>query len=138
MQASVAQSLHLAPATILLVDDESEVLAVATEMLEEFGYRVLGASSVAAAISLAKQKIERIDLLVTDVMMPDMSGPEMAGEITRIRPGIKVLYLSGRVGHTVVRGGATVAGAAILHKPFTTTELARKVQEVLDSPMVAA
>jgi CheY-like chemotaxis protein len=128
----------VAPATILLVDDEPEVLAVATEMLEEFGYRVLGASSVATAISLAKQKTERIDLLVTDVMMPHMNGPELAGEITSLRPGLKVLYLSGRVGYTIVGSGTAVAGAAILHKPFTTTELARKVQEVLDSPMVAA
>ncbi len=120
--------------TILLVEDEPEVLAVAKEMLEECGYTVIKADSPPAALELVKQRSPKIHLLITDVVMPNMTGPELAGRITTIQPGVKVLYLSGRIGNTVVRDGSVIPGAALLHKPFTTDDLARKVREVLDSP----
>ncbi len=120
--------------TILLVEDEPEVLAVAKEMLEECGYHVIQADSPPAALDLVKQQSQKIQLLITDVVMPNMTGPELAGQVTTIRPGVKVLYLSGRIGNTVVRDGGVIPGAALLHKPFTTDDLARKVREVLDSP----
>jgi CheY-like chemotaxis protein len=120
--------------TILLVEDEPEVLAVAKEMLEECGYQVIKAETPPAALELIKQRSSTIHLLITDVVMPNMTGPELAGQVTTLRPGVKVLYLSGRIGATVVRDGGVIPGAALLHKPFTTDDLARKVREVLDSP----
>lgn len=120
--------------TILLVEDEPEVLAVAKEMLEECGYTVIQADSPPAALDVVRKGAPKIHLLITDVIMPMMTGPELAGQVTTLRPGVKVLYLSGRIGHTVVRDGSVIPGAALLHKPFTTDDLARKVREVLDSP----
>ena len=120
--------------TILLVEDEPEVLAIATEMLEECGYHVIKADSPSVALDLVKQQGPKIHLLITDVIMPNMTGPELAGQVTTLRPGVKVLYVSGRIGSTVVRDGAVIPGAALLHKPFTTDDLARKVREVLDAP----
>lgn len=129
-----AVSAPVGTETILLVEDEPEVLAVATEMLEECGYQVIKADSPPAALELVKQQAPKIHLLITDVVMPNMTGPELAGQVTTIRPGVKVLYLSGRIGTTVVRDGGIIPGAALLHKPFTTDDLARKVREVLDAP----
>ena len=120
--------------TILLVEDEPEVLAIATEMLEECGYHVIKADSPSVALDLVKQRGPKIHLLITDVIMPNMTGPELAGQVTTLLPGVKVLYVSGRIGSTVVRDGAVIPGAALLHKPFTTDDLARKVREVLDAP----
>ncbi|TLY28423.1 MAG: response regulator [Nitrospirae bacterium] len=120
--------------TILLVEDESEVRTLAREFLEEHGFRVLVAPSGSVALDLVEREEGPIHLLVTDVVMPHMSGAELANRATAVRPSLKVLYMSGLMGKTVVYEGAVVPGAVVLHKPFTAEDLARKVREVLDEP----
>lgn len=120
--------------TILLVEDEPEVRTLAREFLEEHGYRVLLAPSGSAALDLVEREADPIHLLVTDVVMPHMNGPELASRAMAVRPSLKVLYVSGLMGKTVVCDGAMVPGAVVLHKPFTADDLARKVREVLDGP----
>jgi two-component system, cell cycle sensor histidine kinase and response regulator CckA len=120
--------------TILLVEDEPEVRTLAREFLEEHGFRVLTAPSGSAALDLVEREEGSIHLLVTDVVMPHMSGLELASRATAVRPSLKVLYMSGLMGKTVVYEGVVVPGAVVLHKPFTSEDLARKVREVLDGP----
>ncbi len=120
--------------TILLVEDEPEVRTLAREFLEEHGYRVLEAPSGSAALDLVERETGLIHLLVTDVVMPHMSGPELASRVIALRPSLKVLYVSGLTGKTVVCEGAVIPGAVVLHKPFTAEDLARKVREVLERP----
>jgi CheY-like chemotaxis protein len=120
--------------TILLVEDEPEVRSLAREFLEEHGYRVLEAPSGSAALDLVERETGPIHLLVTDVVMPHMGGPELASRVMALRPSLKVLYVSGLMGKTVVCEGAVIPGAVVLHKPFTAEDLARKVREVLERP----
>jgi len=120
--------------TILLVEDEPEVRSLSREFLEEHGYRVLEAPSGSAALDLVERETGPIHLLVTDVVMPHMSGPELASRAMAFRPSLKVLYVSGLMGKTIVCEGAVISGAVVLHKPFTAEDLARKVREVLDRP----
>jgi len=120
--------------TILLVEDEPEVRSLSREFLEEHGYRVLEAPSGSAALDLVEREAGPIHLIVTDVVMPHMSGPELGSRAMALRPSLKVLYVSGLMGKTVVFEGAVIPGAVVLHKPFTSDELARKVREVLERP----
>ena len=116
------------------MEDEPEVRTLAREFLEEHGYVVLVAPSGSAALDLVEREASPIHLLVTDVVMPHMSGPELASRATAVRPNLKVLYVSGLTGKTVVCDGAVIPGAVVLHKPFTAEDLASKVREVLDGP----
>jgi len=118
--------------TILLVEDEAIVRGIAVLALETFGYHVLPVGSGAAAVALCRSYPNPIHLLVTDVIMPEMSGSQVASEVAAIRAGIKVLYLSGYTDDTVVRHGILHEHVAFLQKPFTPSVLARKVREVLD------
>jgi|CXWL01.1.fsa_nt_gi CheY-like chemotaxis protein len=116
---------------ILFVEDEVEVLAIGKEMLEEAGHTVFSANSGPAALALAKQVGGAIDVLVTDVVMPKMSGPELADELLSQYPHLKVLFMSGMAGRTLMSHGRPVAGSHLLHKPFTAEELNRRVRELL-------
>lgn len=113
-------------ATLLLVEDESGVRQLVTKMLTQLGYRVLEAGSGEAALTLAAQHADAIQLLVTDVVMPGMSGPEVAQRLTALYPALKVLYLSGYPGEALTR-----YGVAFLPKPFTREALARAVRQAL-------
>jgi CheY-like chemotaxis protein len=117
---------------ILLVEDSPAVRATARQILERYGYRVLEAASSAAALRLASQPQVAIELLLTDVVMPEMSGRRLAEEFARERPGVKVLYMSGYTDDAVVRHGVLQPGIAYLQKPFSPETLARKVRQVLD------
>jgi PAS domain S-box-containing protein len=118
---------------VLLAEDAAPVRAVARQILERNGYTVLEAPSGKAAIDIATQRHGPIHLLLTDVVMPEMSGRQLADQLTAQRPEIKVLFMSGYTNDAVVRHGVLEAGIAYLQKPFTPDGLARKVREVLDS-----
>jgi two-component system cell cycle sensor histidine kinase/response regulator CckA len=117
---------------ILLVEDQEEVRKLVRRMLESRGYHVLAAASGHDALRLTGQHAGTIDLLVTDVVMPGMSGREVALLLAPARPHMKVLYLSGYTDESIVRHGMLEPGIAFLQKPFTAEALARKVREVLD------
>jgi len=117
---------------VLLVEDEEAVRGVAKMVLETFGYSVLEADGGAKAISVCQEFGGAIHLLVTDVIMPKMGGGKVADAIRRLRPEIKILFLSGYTDDAVVRHGVQHEHVAFLQKPFTPDSLARKVREVLD------
>jgi two-component system cell cycle sensor histidine kinase/response regulator CckA len=119
--------------TILLVEDDQAVRALTRRLLEEKGYKVLEASGSQAAIAIAESAEQPIDLLLTDVVMPEMGGSDLASRLVTLRPGIKVLYMSGYTDDAVVRHGLVAEGATFLQKPFTPERLAQKVSETLAS-----
>ncbi len=112
--------------TILLVEDEDGVRRVVETMLKRRGYNVLSSASSIDAIAIADRHAGEIDLLITDMVMPGMSGPKMAESLTERRPSLKVLFVSG-YGDSI----GSQAGAAFLQKPFSTEDLALKIREVL-------
>jgi len=118
--------------TILLVEDETRVRKLIVDVLEDRGYRVLEATRGADAIRLCESHGSQIDLAVVDVVMPEMSGPELVRQIAPLEPRMRVLYISGYTEEAMVHHGIEQSGAAFLQKPFLPDALARKVREVLD------
>jgi two-component system, cell cycle sensor histidine kinase and response regulator CckA len=118
--------------TILLVEDEDPVRAIAGSSLRRFGYQVLMARNAGEALLLCETHAGPIHILVTDVVMPQMSGPELATRIIATRPQTKVLCMSGYTDDSIVRHGVLDTSVAYLQKPFTPQSLATKVREVLD------
>jgi two-component system cell cycle sensor histidine kinase/response regulator CckA len=121
------------PATILVVEDEEEVRALARDVLEMNGYRVLEALDVADAIHLGETHPGTIDLLITDVVMPGASGPELARRLRAHRPGLRVLCMSGYPESEDRRIDGEAGWTAWLQKPFTPDGLVRKVRDCLTS-----
>jgi CheY-like chemotaxis protein len=119
--------------TLLLVEDDDSVRELVRNVLRENGYRVLEASRGEEALELSELFAGRIDLLVTDVVMPGMNGRELARRLVNFRPQIKVLYISGYADNAVWYPGGLDAGGAFLQKPFSPEALARKVREALSS-----
>ncbi len=119
--------------TILLVEDEEAVRLLSRALLERQGYRVIEAADADQAIRLAVSEDAPIDLLVTDVVMPGQSGPELFEYLAPLRPQMQVLYVSGYTGEAMVTRGVLQAGSAFLQKPFTATGLSTKVRELLDA-----
>jgi len=120
--------------TLLLVEDEDAVRALVRNVLKERGYRVMEASRGEDALELAEQYWGQIDLLVTDVVMPQMSGRELARRLANLHPQIKVLYISGYADNAVWYQGGLSSGVGFLQKPFSPEALAHKVREVLGGP----
>ena len=118
-------------ATILLVEDEDIVRKVAATILKRQGYKVLEARYGPEAIALARDFASTIDLLLTDVIMPEMSGAKLAEVLKRSRTGLKVLFMSGYTDDAVVRSGVLTNSISFLQKPFTNDALAQKVRDVL-------
>ncbi len=118
--------------TVLLVEDEGTVRSVAREVLQIVGYTVLEAASGEEALQRAAQHSGAIHLLLTDVVMPGMSGRELAERLIGDYPALEVLYLSGYTDEAIAHHGVLHAGIELLHKPFTPDALARRVREVLD------
>ena len=119
--------------TVLVVEDEPAVLTLSRRALEAQGYVVLAASDADAALRVVERHGGMIHLLLTDVVMPGLSGHELADRLTAQRPGIRVLYMSGYPGDAVVQHGTLPSGSAFLQKPFSPDGLARKVRDVLDA-----
>ncbi len=119
--------------TILLVEDQEQVRAVAADILERNGYRVLVAASAAEGLRLAAGHAGTIHLLLTDLVMPQMSGAELAKRLTSTRAELKVLCMSGYTDDSVVRHGVLDSRIAFLQKPFTPESLTRRIREVLEA-----
>jgi signal transduction histidine kinase/CheY-like chemotaxis protein len=118
--------------TVLLVEDDPALRALAERVLRSYGYTVLVASTGARALALVLEQGEPVDLVATDVVMPEMSGHQLVQELDSVRPGIPVLFMSGYADADVVRRRLTDGRAAFLQKPFTPEQLACTVRQVLD------
>jgi CheY-like chemotaxis protein len=119
--------------TILLAEDEEPLRTLTAKLLERHGYVVFTATSADEALRIAAENSRRIDLLLTDLIMPGLSGSAVAERVSELVPGIKVLFMSGYSDDIVVRNGILAPGAAFLEKPFSSTDLAAKVRATLDS-----
>ena len=117
--------------TVLLVEDEESVRELVRETLKTRGYRVIEASDGIAGMRVSEEYPGNIEILITDVVMPGMSGRELAKRVAAARPNIRVLYLSGYTEDAIIHEGALEPGTGFLQKPFTLQVLARKVREVL-------
>jgi two-component system cell cycle sensor histidine kinase/response regulator CckA len=117
--------------TILVVEDEAAVRDLSVKILSHLGYRVLSAASGQEALEIATANQEFISLLLTDVVMPGMSGKQLADQLLPMRPGMKVLFLSGYTENTIINHGVLEPGVDFLPKPFSREALAGKIREVL-------
>lgn len=122
--------------TILLVEDEEPVRRLACEILQASGYTILEASGGLDALQVCETYGSEIHLMVTDVVMPGMSGRELADELSSVRPEMKVLYVSGYTEDSIGQYGVLEEGVNFLQKPFRPSDLARKAREVLDASKV--
>jgi CheY-like chemotaxis protein len=121
--------------TVLLCEDEEGVRRLVEHVLTTHGYRVLAADGPLAAVELAAE--HHVDALVSDVIMPDLSGPELARRLQSVRPGIRTLFVSGYTAETVRSRGRLPGDSAFLEKPFDQLSLLRAVRALLDQPATA-
>jgi len=120
--------------TILLAEDSESLREMAGEYLQSAGYNVLAAASGNEALERAKNFGGAIHLLLTDVVMPELNGPELAKQIALLRPGIKVLFTSGYASETLANRGSLDPAVAFIQKPYRPKALARRIREILDAP----
>jgi CheY-like chemotaxis protein len=119
--------------TILVVDDEPEIRKLVAAMVAQFGYTVLTADSGDHALTIYKKQ-GPIELLITDVVAPGMSGPMLADKLVALQPDLKVLYISGYDNTQVVQKYVVEKGHSLLSKPFTGEELKRQITAMLNQP----
>jgi two-component system, cell cycle sensor histidine kinase and response regulator CckA len=122
--------------TVLVAEDEDGVRELLRKVLTEFGYSVLTARHGRDALMVAGERGSEIDLLVTDVVMPEMSGRELAETLRDRRPDLKVLFISGYTDDEVLQRGISGRDAAFVRKPFAAEELVRRVRLLLDGSPV--
>jgi two-component system cell cycle sensor histidine kinase/response regulator CckA len=120
--------------TVLIVEDEPSVLEMTCEIFQMLGYTVLEAGDPEEALKSFEKHQETIHLLLTDVVMPKIDGGALYARLSRQRPELKVLYVSGYTENAILHHGVLKPGVHFLNKPFTAESLARKVREVLDTP----
>ncbi len=118
--------------TVLLAEDEHQIRKLIKRMLEKNGYKVLEAENGGSAYLKCKKYEEDIHLLLTDVVMPEMNGNELYEQISTMKPGIKVLYMSGHIENTIVQCNIQKENAAFIQKPFEPKDLINKLREVLE------
>ena len=134
MKQAIPGSISVSTPTILVADDAEDVRKLIREFLELDGYAVLEARDGSEAVQVAERYHGTIHLLITDIEMPGMSGPELARRIASLRPETKVLYISGGAGNAALHAGTPGSpGTAFLRKPFGREALARKVREALET-----
>src|SRR2546425_12908689 len=136
--SQASQPVTIAGKTILVLDDEAEVRKLVAAMLTGNGYRVLTADNGDNAIKIFKKSKHPVDLLLLDVVSPGLSGPMVADRIVESQPGVRVLFMSGYDHTNVVQRYVVEKGYALLTKPFTPEQLAKKVREVMDAPAPVA
>ena len=132
LPGAIAPSLPRGAETLLLAEDDAGVRGVVTEILRGLGYTVLVAATGPAALATGRAHPGPLHLLLTDVVMPELSGPELAVTLTTERPDLRVLYMSGYTEEAVIQHGVTGKQVAFLRKPFMPEALARKVRTILD------
>jgi PAS domain S-box-containing protein len=120
--------------TVLLVEDEPAILRMTRMMLERQGYTVISAATPKQALELAKNQSGPIDLLMSDVVMPEMNGRDLAAKITSLYPDIRLLFMSGYTANVIAHQGILDKGVAFIQKPFSMAELSEKVRAVIDHP----
>lgn len=119
--------------TILLVEDEADLRQIAHVFLEHFGYRVLEARDGEEALRIGRNRADPIDLILTDVVMPGLSGRQLVEQILELRPGTKVVFMTGYADDMLLRHKVLEPGVALLEKPFDKIQLAKKIREALDA-----
>ena len=119
--------------TILLVEDEEPLRRLCIEFLEQLGYHMLSAPNGKEALALVKAYTGKIDLLITDVLMPELPGPDLAKAVLALRPGLKVIFISGYSQGSLAHNGVLKPGTVLVNKPFTIRALTAKLREVLRS-----
>jgi signal transduction histidine kinase len=123
--------------TILVVEDESDVRSYLVETLQDLNYRVREAPDGASALALFDSDKPRIDLLLTDIVMPGINGRQLAAELCNRQPGLKVLFMTGYSRDAIVHHGRLDVGVSMLQKPLTQVTLAKKIRHILDQPRTA-
>jgi two-component system, cell cycle sensor histidine kinase and response regulator CckA len=124
--------------TILVVDDEPEIRKLVSAMVTQFGYKAVTADSGDHALTMYRRLKGPIEMLITDVVAPGMSGPMLADKLGALQPDLKVLYISGYDNTHVVQSYVVERGHALLAKPFTMEELRGKMSELLSAPAHSA
>lgn len=119
--------------TVLLTEDEPSIREFVSDILEEYGYNVITAENGVESLELSKKYNDKIDLLFTDVIMPNMNGQELSEKIKEFHPNIKVLFMSGYTESTAIQKGVLESKSGFLQKPFTANGLIKKVRDILDS-----
>jgi len=117
---------------VLVVDDDALVRSVAVKALQARGYSVLAAGSPGEAFELARDYQGEVHLVLSDVVVPGMTGPDVVAQIRARRPGLRVLFMSGYAEHAAMRDALQVGRSRFIQKPFTPVALVRAVREVLD------
>ena len=131
-KTDAAQPAERGHETILLVEDEPMILDITTKMLERQGYTVQAAATPGEAIRLAREHAGEIHLLMTDVVMPEMNGRDLAKNLLSLYPNLKRLFMSGYTADVIAHHGVLDEGVQFIQKPFSVQTLAAKVREVLD------
>ena len=131
-QPEVAEVAARGSETILLAEDSESLREMTAEYLASLGFTVLAAGSGAAALQKAYEYNGKIHLLLTDMVMPEMSGPDLAGKLAAIRPGMKIIFTSGYTADKIARQGVLDSSAAFIQKPYRPKALARQIRDVLD------
>lgn len=123
--------------TVLVVEDEEIVRELVCAVLTDQGYEVLCASDGRDGLQIAREHSRPIDLLVSDVIMPRMNGPDVARELRSAQPGVRVLFVSGYSDADIVEDGVLSPEVQLLQKPFTPDALSRRVRAILDEPSLS-
>jgi len=131
-QGGLAEPVPCGKETILVVEDDQAILEMVTIILTRQGYTVLQANSPTEAVRLAKEHADRINLLITDMIMPEMNGKELAHTLLQLNPQLNCLFMSGYTADTIARHGVLEDGINFIQKPFTLPALAARVRELFD------